>query len=392
MASPSFELLRADPLTDCKNYLGFLETLANPSTSAEMQNLPTRERLGKTGITDSMYSAILAVDMNDLSILNQSRGRAYGDSALHWMGILLREESGGEAYRIGGDEFAVLLKLDTRPHHLAPIERLRERMEREARQLGFPHTAAALALVFLDQTPYFVDTVLMKLAAAMNQVKMDAETHFKVFEVRDLDINLQTLSDPTSGNEAVKPDLFRWLLINNIYQVLNMGRKLDDIQHEAYTDAISGLPNMKAALGKMEEACEMAAEERKPFSVMMIDGDNIRQYNNINYAAGDDMIRDVSAVFKSSLRPSDFVARWRTGDEFMVILPDTPLEGAEMIGERFRLAVKDASRSWRFPVTISIGVASYPQHGMDVNALIDKVEAANKAAKDRGKDRVVLAE
>ena len=392
MASPFFELLRADPLTDCKNYLGFLETLANPGNSVETLTLLSRGRLRKAGITDSLYSAILVVDMNDLSILNQSRGRAYGDSALRWMGILLREESGGEAYRIGGDEFAVLLKLESRQQHLALIERLRERMEREARQLGFPHAAAALALVFLDQTPYFVDTMLMKLAAAMNQVKMEADTHFKTFEVKNLEIDLQIISDPTSSGEAVKPVPFRWLLINNIYQILNMGRKLDDIQHEAYTDAISGLPNMKAALGKMEEACETADEQHKPFSILMIDGDNIRQYNNINYAAGDDMIRDMSAVFKSSLRPSDFVARWRTGDEFMVILPDTPLEGAHIIGERFRLAVKDASRSWRFPVTISIGVASYPQHGMDVNALIDKVEAANKAAKDRGKDRVILAE
>jgi len=392
MASPIFELLRADFLTECRNYLGFLETLANPAASVETLTLPTRKQLEAVGITDSMYSAILVVDMNDLAILNQSRGRAYGDSALRWMGILLREESGGEAYRIGGDEFAVLLKLESRGQHLALIERLRERMEREARQLGFPHTAAALALVFLDQTPYFVDTVLMKLAAAMNQVKMEADVHFKIFDVRELEINPQILSDPVSGGEAARPVPFRWLLINNIFQILNMGRKLDDIQHEVLTDAISGLPNMKAALGKMEEACETADKQHKPFSILMIDGDNIRQYNNINYAAGDDMIRDMSTVFKSSLRPSDFVARWRTGDEFMVILPDTPLEGAQMIGERFRLAVKDASRSWRFPVTISTGAACYPRHGMDVNTLIDKVEAANKAAKDSGKDRVVLAE
>ena len=124
----------------------------------------------------------------------------------------------------------------------------------------------------------------------------------------------------------------------------------------------------------------------------MIDGDNIRLYNNINYAAGDEMIRDMSIVLKGNLRPSDYIARWRVGDEFMVILPDTPLEGAKIIGERFRLAVKEASKSWLFPTTISIGIASYPTHGDNINALIDKAESANKYVKDQGKDQIVLAD
>ncbi len=123
----------------------------------------------------------------------------------------------------------------------------------------------------------------------------------------------------------------------------------------------------------------------------MIDGDNIRIYNSVNYAAGDEMIRAMSALFKEHLRLNDFIARWRSGDEFLAILPDTPLEGAVRIAERFRLAVKSTSKSWRFPVTISIGVASYPTSGEDIDSLIDKVESANKRAKDQGKDQVVPA-
>ena len=128
------------------------------------------------------------------------------------------------------------------------------------------------------------------------------------------------------------------------------------------------------------------------FSILLIDGDNIRVYNSINYAAGDEMIREMSAVFKDNLRPDDFVARWRSGDEFIVILPDTPGQDATRIGERFRLAVKQASQTWRFPVTISIGVASYPTHGDSINTLVDEAESANKRAKDQGKDQVVLAD
>jgi diguanylate cyclase (GGDEF)-like protein len=124
----------------------------------------------------------------------------------------------------------------------------------------------------------------------------------------------------------------------------------------------------------------------------MIDGDNIRAYNSINYAAGDEMIRKMCVVYKESIRPNDFAARWRSGDEFLVILPDTSITGAKIIGERIRAAVKEASKTWRFPVTVSIGVASYPTHGDNINTLIDTVEAANKRAKDQGKDQVVLAD
>ena len=104
------------------------------------------------------------------------------------------------------------------------------------------------------------------------------------------------------------------------------------------------------------------------------------------------MIREMSAVFRNNLRPNDFVARWRNGDEFVVILPETPIEGANTIGERFRLAVKEASKGWLFPTTISVGVASYPMHGDNTNSLIDKAESANKRAKEQGKDQVVLAD
>jgi GGDEF domain-containing protein len=132
-----------------------------------------------------------------------------------------------------------------------------------------------------------------------------------------------------------------WLSFN-IDKVLELGRILDHIQNEAYTDVISGLPNMKAALLNLEQTLQISITDCNPFSLLLIDGDNIRLYNTINYATGDGMIRDMSAVFKNNLRPNDFVARWRTGDEFIVILPDTPVEGAKIIGERFRLAVKEA--------------------------------------------------
>jgi diguanylate cyclase (GGDEF)-like protein len=384
--SESFsELLRVDPLTGCKNYLGFLEALI----TEEERSL---KRLSRYTINASLFSALFFVDMNDLRVLNEANGHAYGDSVLRWMGILLREESDSEVYRVGGDEFAILLNLETREGHLELVERIHKRMELEAKRFGFPNVAADTALIFLDQTPTSLDTLLLKMGEAMVKVKNKPNSHFMLFNATDFKIHPQAPETWKSDSDSDISFSVRWLSLNNVYQVLKMGVILDETQQAAYTDTISGMPNLNAAMLNLEKAIQNSIASSKPFSMMMIDGDNIRAYNSINYAAGDEMIRDMCAVYKENVRPSDFVARWRAGDEFIVILPDTSIEGAKIIGERFRLAVKEASQTWRFPITISIGIATYPIHGNNINSLIDKAETANKHAKDQGKDQVVLAD
>lgn len=392
MTSSSSELLRIDPLTGCKNFLGFLEACLNPSLSDASRTDLTMETIEASVTSRSQYSAILFVDMNNLAILNASKGRTYGDSALRWMGILLGEESGRTVYRLGGDEFAVWLKMVTRQAYAQFMEGILERMDRESKLLGFPGFPADIVLILCDQSPTTLDTMLMQMGEAMVSVKSNDASHAMIFSMSDFKVSAQVPHRWKSASDSEIPHTVRWLSLKSIFQVLEMGRNLDEIQQDAYTDAISGLPNMKAALLNMEQVLQSAIANPKPFSILLIDGDNIRAYNNINYAAGDEMIRDMSAVFRANLRPNDFVARWRSGDEFIVILPDTTSEGATIIGERFRLAVKEASKSWLFPTTISIGIASYPAHGENINSIIDKVESANKRAKEQGKNQVVLAD
>ncbi len=343
-------------------------------------------------INSSQFSAIVFLDMNYVRTFNETKGRAYGDSTIRWMGILLQEESKNEVYRVGGVEFAVLLKMETREEHSELIERILERIERQAGLLGFPDSAADVALIFFDQTPTSIDGLLMIMGEAMVKVKNNGAPHFMTFNATDFKIHALAPERWKSHGGSDISFAIRWISLINIHQVLEMGKILDETQQEAFTDSISGLPNMKAALLNMEQTLQSSATNRKSFSVLLIDGDNIRVYNSVNYAAGDEMIREMSAVFKDNLRPNDFVARWRSGDEFIVILPDTSGQDARQIGERFRLAVKKASQTWRFPVTISIGVASYPTHGDNINALVDKAESANKRAKDQGKDQVVPAD
>jgi diguanylate cyclase (GGDEF)-like protein len=392
MTTPTFELLRTDPMTGCKNFLGFLEYLLELSP-LDMPKYGLNNKVIETSrVNLSSYSAILFVDVNHIRFLNETKGFMHGDSVIRWMSILLGEESNNTVYRLSGHEFAVFLRMETQSEYSRFLERILGRIDREAALLGFPGPAADIALIIYDERPPSLDSILMQMGEAMVRVKSSEESRPMIFKPIDFSISAQA---PHRWKPASDTDVsfsVRWLSRKSIIQVLAMGKILDDLQQDAFTDAISGLPNMKAALLNMDKALQNAISTNNPFSMLLIDGDNIRIYNSVNYAAGDKMIRDIGVVFRNNLRPNDFVARWRSGDEFIVILPDTPSEGAKMVGERFRQAVKEASLRWRFPVTISVGIVNYPTNGDNISSLIDKAESANKRAKEQGKDQVVLAD
>jgi diguanylate cyclase (GGDEF)-like protein len=169
----------------------------------------------------------------------------------------------------------------------------------------------------------------------------------------------------------------------------SFGEMLDESQRLAYTDPVTGLPNIRAAQRQLELATGRAQASQQPFSILLVDGDDLKQYNNISYAAGDEMIQRLGATLNTNLRPGDFLARWRMGDEFLVILPMIGSAQAVVVAERLCTAVRQVSQSWPLPVTISVGVAAYPDHGSSAAELLLRAEATNQQAKAAGKDNVV---
>lgn len=366
------EFYRLDPLTGCNNFLGFVETLSQLSSHVEKQPF-----------------SILHADLNHLYVLNTTRGRAYGDSVVRWMEIVLREESQAPTYRIGGDQFSVIFTSGTTGDYEELSDRIFTRLNREGEQLGIPTPAARIAVVhYDDHHNYSLNDMIFQLGETMLDVKSKRDRTIHVYRAHDL-----IRSDTQAGDLGLRESshteaVLRWIANDAIGHLFFMGKMLDTAQRMSYLDAISGLPNMRAALLKLEKAITA----KQPFAVLLMDGDNTRAYNNVSYACGDDMIRKISAVLSEKLRPGDFLARWRSGDEFMAILPDTSGESGRVVGERFRLSVKDASLNWMFPITITTGVATYPEHGSDVESMVDAAEKAMKQGKDEGKDQVVLAE
>jgi diguanylate cyclase (GGDEF)-like protein len=103
------------------------------------------------------------------------------------------------------------------------------------------------------------------------------------------------------------------------------------------------------------------------------------------------MIKRLASTLKTALRPNDFIARWRYGDEFIVILPDTVMGAAKLVGERMRQSIQERSKTWAFPITISLGAASFPKNGETATDLVGMAENALHQAKGRGKNQLVVA-
>jgi diguanylate cyclase (GGDEF)-like protein len=171
----------------------------------------------------------------------------------------------------------------------------------------------------------------------------------------------------------------------------NVG-EMRKFERHATTDALTSLANrhaMKTAFPKLIELCR---SKGKPLSLMMIDVDNFKQFNDmLGHIAGDRALSVVSKILRQQFRPRDLLVRYG-GDEFAVLLPDVKLEEALVIGERVRRAISgetsDGNDSLiQIPVRISMGVAQL-QDGGTLDTLVRNADAALYRAKNAGRDRV----
>jgi diguanylate cyclase (GGDEF)-like protein len=123
----------------------------------------------------------------------------------------------------------------------------------------------------------------------------------------------------------------------------------------------------------------------------MIDIDHFKQFNDLHgHQAGDDMLRRVAEILKGYVRSCDVAARYG-GEEFLILLTETGPEGALNFAEKLRERVGAIRAQGEQAVTLSVGVATFPDHGADVESVIRQADAALYEGKRRGRNRVALA-
>ncbi len=203
---------------------------------------------------------------------------------------------------------------------------------------------------------------------------------------------LQVRTRPTSEGKTL-------VVVTDVTRLKNAELALhsaaDQLKHLVRTDSLTGLLNRRAFDEAMETEIARSARTAAPMSLLLIDVDRFKAYNDeYGHPAGDDALRLVAKHLRGSLkRPADMAARYG-GEEFAAILPDTDEDGAYLVAEAFRRSVADAKLphrgSERSFLTASVGVATYTPDNLHRSAaeIIRVADEALYSAKAAGRDRV----
>ena len=165
--------------------------------------------------------------------------------------------------------------------------------------------------------------------------------------------------------------------------------RLSRAEIDAMTDALTGLYNHRYLQERLTEELQRAREHGQPLSVLFCDLDHFKSYNDANgHSAGDAVLREVAHVIEESVRNIDVAGRYG-GEEFVVLLVETNRESALAVAERIRERIRAAGFAVRgTPLTVSIGVAGYPDDAERREELLNKSDWAMYLAKRRGRDQV----
>jgi diguanylate cyclase (GGDEF)-like protein len=157
------------------------------------------------------------------------------------------------------------------------------------------------------------------------------------------------------------------------------------------TDDLTGLLNMRGFTPMLEREAWRAERYKHPFSVLMVDCDNLKRVNDgFGHEAGNQLLRYMVSHMQNALRATDVLARYG-GDEFLVLLPETRTEGARLVAERMRESVEGGLFTFndqRISTSVSVGIASFPENGRSTRDLIDRADSAMYRSKGHGKNAV----
>ena len=178
-------------------------------------------------------------------------------------------------------------------------------------------------------------------------------------------------------------------------EVTSLRGNLQTLNVEAFTDKLTAIPNRRAFDQKIDELFDSYHNEEQTFSLLLIDIDHFKQFNDTHgHAVGDKVLKYVASVMKGDIKGNDMLARYG-GEEFSVLLPSTNYDGAVSVGNSLREKISgiklvdsnDQDKSLGY-VTVSIGVAVITNHD-DADSITERADKALYLAKEKGRNKVM---
>jgi len=158
----------------------------------------------------------------------------------------------------------------------------------------------------------------------------------------------------------------------------------------AINDSLTGLHVRRYFMAKFQDEIHRTQRYKKSLSVVMGDLDRFKRVNDTyGHTAGDKVLKAVGAFLQKSVRDVDSVGRYG-GEEFIIFLPETVKGAAFILADRLRKGVSEIKVGNLPPVTISLGIATFPDDGKNIDVLLQRADAALYAAKKNGRNQVVV--
>jgi diguanylate cyclase (GGDEF)-like protein len=186
------------------------------------------------------------------------------------------------------------------------------------------------------------------------------------------------------------------LFANLTALVLDNAKLREALREQSIRDPLTGLFNRRYMEEALKQHLSRVTRHLHPLGVIMLDIDHFKRINDAyGHGAGDALLRELGRLFKTHVRVEDIACRYG-GEEFVLIMPDASLEAAQQRAEYLRQAVKKLQVQHdgqsHEGITVSLGVAAYPEHGRTQDSVLRAADAALYDAKRKGRDRVVVAE
>lgn len=167
--------------------------------------------------------------------------------------------------------------------------------------------------------------------------------------------------------------------------VENIALRIEN-EHQSLTDPLTKLGNRRRLYLFIETLVPSSLRRNDPFTIVLLDIDNFKLFNDrFGHSAGDDLLVKVSEVLQDCSRDQDLTVRYG-GEEFLLVLPSTNLESAQILVDRIRTTIKEKTK-----ITFSAGIAMHSEN-LTFDQLVEKADKCLYAAKTEGKDRYILAD